>query len=815
MIQNYFKVALRNLVKQRFSSVINVLGLAIGLSACGLITLFVLDELSYDRYHEHADRIHRVHTSFRMGGQGGEYPLAPAPLAHTIRETYPKIESAARLRTERNITIYRAGEAYHEDNVTFADSSLLNVFTLPLLHGDPTTALTQPNVMVISVASARKYFGKNWEASPPLGETLLVGRQKEPYQITGIFDQVPPNSHFHFDVFLSMASLNESRNDAWVSNTNYYTYLLLREGTDALSLQDKINETFQTYVAPQIEQYANTSYEEFLRAGNRFDVMLQPLTDIHLYSDLDIELEANGDIRYVYIFSLIALFLLLIACVNFVNLSTARSAGRAKEVGIRKTLGSARQQLIVQFLVEAILVSFLALLLAVLIAELALPFFNELAGKQLVVHYFQSWYFLPLLIVLVVIIGGLAGGYPAFFLSAFRPASVLKGRLSSGMSGGWLRNGLVVLQFGISIVLITSTVVIYQQLNHIHSKKIGYDKEHVVVVHNAYSLGKQAEAFKQEALRQPGVTAATLTGYLPANSFSFTNNSIFPDKNPSSDHTTTLPWFFVDHDYVPTMGMKMVSGRNFSRDFATDSVALIINQTAARYFFDDENPVGKELSTFKGGPNDGFNTYTVVGVVADFHYSTLREKIKPMVMALGNHRGALSLRVQPEQVATTLATLKEEWGRFVPDSPFEYSFLDERYDDMYQSEQKLGTIFVVFCSLAIFIACLGLFGLSAYTAEQRTKEIGVRKVLGASVGSLVLMFSRDFTKLVLIALLVAVPVAYWLMNRWLDDFAYRITLGIGTFVIAGGLALVIAWFTIGFQSVRAAVANPVDSLRSE
>ena len=815
MLRNYFKIALRNLVKQRFYSVINVLGLAIGLAACLLITMFVLDELSYDRFHKHAARIHRVHTSFQMGGQGGRYPLAAAPLAQTISETYPEIENAVRLRTERNVLIYHDNEAYYEEDVTYADSSLFDVFTLPLLHGDSETALTQPNTVVISAASARKYFGVDGEASSLLGQTLLVGRGKEPYLITGVFDRIPPNSHFHFDVFLSMNSLEASQSNAWVSNTNFYTYLLLRAGTDASALQTKVNETFQTYVAPQIEQYANTSYEEFLRAGNRFDLMLQPLTDIHLYSDLDVELEANGDIRYVYIFSLIALFLLLIACVNFTNLSTARSAGRAKEVGIRKTLGSVRRQLILQFLVEAMLVSFLALLLAVLIAELALPFFNELAGKQLVIRYLQEWYFVPVLIVLVVLIGGLAGGYPAFFLSAFRPAGVLKGRLASGMRGSWLRNGLVVLQFGISMVLITSTVVIYQQLNHIHSKQVGYDKEHVVVIHNAYTLGKQAETFKQEVLRQPGVMAATLTGYLPANAFNFTNNSIFPDKNPSSDHTTTLPWFFVDHDYVPTMGMEIVVGRNFSRDFATDSTALVINETAARYFFNDENPVGKELSTFKGGPNDGFRTYTIVGVVADFHYSTLREKIKPMVMALGNSNGALSLRVQPEQLPTTLATLEEQWERFVSDLPFEYSFLDERFDGMYQSEQKLGTIFTVFCSLAIFIACLGLFGLSAYTAEQRTKEIGIRKVLGASVSSLVLLFSRGFTKLVLVALLVAIPVAYWLMSRWLDDFAYRITLGVGTFLIAGGLALVIAWLTIGFQSVRAAVANPVDALRSE
>lgn len=813
MIKNYFKIALRNLMKQRFYSIINILGLAISLTTCLLITLFVLDELSYDRFNKKADRIQRVHLSYQMGGQSGDYAVAAAPLARTVVETYPEVENAVRFRTQGGYTVYRGENAYREEEVTFADSSLFSVFTLALLHGNPRTALAQPNTLVISATSAQKYFGANWEQSPPLGETLLVGRDKEPYQVTGVFEDVPSNSHFHFGMFLSMPSLEESKQEIWLSN-NFHTYLLLREGTDVAALQTKLNETFETYAAPQIEQYANASYEDFLGAGNYFNYLLQPLTDIHLHSDLSAEIEANGDIRYVYIFSAIALFMLLIACVNFMNLSTARSAGRAKEVGIRKTLGSVRQQLIGQFLVEAMLISFLALLLAILLAEGALPFFNDLAGKQLTIRYLHPWYVLPLLLGVVAIIGLLAGSYPAFFLSAFRPAAVLKGKLAGGLNRSWLRSGLVVLQFGISIVLITGTVVIYQQLNHIRNKKLGYDKEHVLVVHNTYYLGEQAETFKNEALREPGVIAATLTGYLPANAFSNNNNAIFPGKNPESDRTTSLPWFYVDYDYIPTMDMQLAAGRNFSRDFATDSITLIINEAAARYFFDDADPLGQELSSFGEVPGS-FETYTVVGVVQNFHYSTMREKIMPMVIALGGDISALSLRVQPDQVASAVAALEAQWKQFAPDLPFEYSFLDERFNDVYKSEAKLGTIFTVFCSLAIFIACLGLFGLASFTAEQRMKEISIRKVLGASVGSLVLLFSKDFTKLVLIALLLAVPVAYFIMDRWLADFAYRVTLEVSTFLIGGGIALLIAWLTVGFQSVRAAVANPVDSLRSE
>ncbi len=759
MIRNFFKVALRNLRKQRFYSLINIVGLAIGLMACLLISLFVLDELSYDRFHERADRIYRVRLSFSLGGQSGEFALAPSPLAPTLVATYPEIESAVRFRTQGNYNLYRDDQVYQEKDITFADSSLFEVFTIPLLYGDPGTALVEPHTMAISTEAAKKYFGADWEKQPPLGETLLVGREKESYQITGIFEKIPDNSHFHFNVFLSMSSLEESRDDFWVSN-NFYTYLLVREDADVASLETKLKETFETYAAPQIEQYANASYEDFLKSGNRFDYLLQPLTSIHLYSDLQEEIEANGDIRYVYIFGAIAFFLLIIACVNFMNLSTARSAGRAKEVGIRKTFGSARKQLIAQFRTEAVLVSMIALLLALLLSELLLPYFNNLADKQLTIRYFTPWYFLPVLLGVAVLVGLLAGSYPAFFLSAFRPANVL-------------------------------------------------------ILPDTYYLGQQAEAFKNEVLQNPNVRSATFSGYLPAGSISNNNSPLFPDNNPNSEYTTSLNWFYIDHDYIPTMGMEMASGRNFSRDFATDSSAIIINEAAGRYFYPKgENPLGQKLSTFGDSPDKTYS-YTVVGVVRDFNYTTMRQTIKPMVMVLGNNISALSLRIKADQVPQTIAAVEAQWKQMTAGLPFEYSFLDERFAGMYRAEQKLSRIFTVFCGLAIFIACLGLFGLASYTAEQRTKEIGIRKVLGASVLSLVMMFSKDFARLVLISLLIAAPVAYFIMSRWLEDFAYKIDLGPGSFLLAGGMALLIAWLTVSFQSVRAALADPVKSLRSE
>lgn len=738
--------------------------------------------------------------------------MAPAPFARTVVETYPEVESAVRFRSRGDFTIYQNEKVYKEAQIIFADSTLFDVFTIPLLYGNPKAALAQPNTLVISREAVQKYFGNDWENDVPLGKNLLVGREKTSYQVTGIFDKVPDNSHFHFDVFISMSSLDESKEEMWLSN-NFNTYLLIREDADVEALQAKINETFKTYAAPQIKQYAGITMEEFMEGGNKFAYFLQPLTHIHLHSDLVAEFEANSDIKYVYIFSAIAFFILLIACVNFMNLSTARSSGRAKEVGVRKVMGSGRKQLIGQFLVEAIIISLISLAVALIAAEVLLPFFNDMAGKRLSINYIVDWYTIPVLLLIVVIVGLLAGSYPAFFLSAFRPATVLKGKLATGMKSSWLRSTLVVLQFGISIMLIVSTVVVYQQLNHIQHRKLGYDKDHVLVLHNTNYLHTQIEAFKNEVLRNPNIVSATISGYLPANTMSSNSNSIFPNKNPNSEYTTSVPWWYVDHDYIKTMGMQIVEGRDFSRDFATDSSAIIINEAAYRYFDfdkDPEGPIGKVLSQFGDSPEE-ILSYKVIGVVKDFHYNSMRQKIMPLVIVLGNDASAMSFQITSEDIPGTIAALEAHWKSFAPDFPFEYTFMDDRFSNMYTAEQKVGKIFTIFCSLAILIACLGLFGLASYTAEQRTKEIGIRKVLGASVWSVIMMFSKDFTKLVLIALLMAVPISYYAMNQWLEDFAYRIDIGPLVFVIAG----IVAWITVSFQSFKAATTNPVESLRSE
>ncbi len=816
MLKSYFKIAVRNLLKQRFYSIINILGLSVGLMACLLIALFVADELSYDTYNKNADRIYRTDLYGRLGGQESHYAVAPAPMARTLADVYPEIENTVRFRGMGDFTIQQGENTYKETRIIFADSSLFDVFTIPLLYGNPATALRKPNTMVISKATAKKYFGSQWERDVPIGKTLLVGREKIAYQVTGIFDKIPDNAHFHFALFLSLASLDESREDMWLNN-NFNTYLLLQEGTDVGELEAKINQTVDTYVAPQIQQFSGASMEEFRAAGNTFEYSLMPLTDIHLHSNLGAEFEANSDIAYVYIFSVIAFFILLIACVNFMNLSTARSSGRAKEVGVRKVLGSDRRQLIIQFLIEAVLISFLSLAIAIILSEALLPFFNTLSGKHLSTNYIEHWYLMPTLLATAGLVGLLAGSYPAFFLSGFSPATVLKGKLATGMKSNWLRSSLVVLQFGISITLIVSTVVVYQQLNHIQNMKLGYDKEHVVVLNNTYSLDKQTEAFKNEALRNPDILSVTVSGYLPANTISSNSSYIFPGNNPDSEYGTSLPWWSVDYDYIKTMGMEMAEGRNFSREFATDSTAIVINEAAWRFFDFDKDPdkgIGKMLSDFGKTPKD-VKSYKVIGVVRDFHYATMHQEIMPMVMILDDNASAMSFRIKGNEVPNTIAALEAQWKRFAPGVPFEYSFMDERFSGMYRSEQQVGQIFTVCCSLAILIACLGLFGLAAYTAEQRTKEIGIRKVLGASVWSVVMMFSKEFTRLVVIALLVAIPIAYFAMNRWLEDFAYRISIGPAVFIIAGVLALLLAWITVSFQSFRAANNDPVKSLRSE
>jgi putative ABC transport system permease protein len=808
MFRNYLKIAFRNLWKNKGFSAINILGLSVGIATCLLITLYVADELSYDKYNDKASRIYRVNVDLKFGGAEQKFAVAAAPLAFTMVKEYPQIENAVRFRGYGPSVIKKGDQNIKEDRIIFADSTLFFVFTLPMISGDPKTALTEPNAVVITKSMATKYFDK----INPIGKVLRFDNKND-YKVTGVIKDVPKNSHFNYDFFVSLSGSDESRNDIWPS-FNFNTYFLLRKDVDPKLIIAKMQETTQKYMWPQVQQMMKVDAEEFKRSGNYVNLSLIPLTDIHLHSDRIAELSANIDIQIVYIFSLVAVFILLIACINFMNLSTARSANRAKEVGVRKVLGTQRSNLVSQFLTESVLMSLLSFIVATLIAFLLMPFFNQLASKQLSLSPVEHPVLFPALMGLAVLVGLLAGSYPAFYLSAFKPIEVLKGKLQSGFKNSYLRSSLVVFQFAVSITLIIGTIIIYDQLMFIQNKKLGFNKEQVLIVKNAYVLANQSEVFKNEVSKFKEVQTASLSGYLPVPS-SRSDQPFFPEGEINTERAVSMQYWPIDHNYIKTLGMEIKNGRNFSKDFLTDSSGVLINESAAK-LFGFKDAVGKKITSFKdvNHPEDK-STYTILGVVRNFHFESLRQNIGALCMYLGPSTDAIAFRLNGENIAATVKNIEALWKKMAPSEPFTYSFLNEDFNRMYESEQRSGKIFISFAILAILIACLGLFGLATYAAEQRTKEIGIRKVLGATVGSIANMLSRDFLKLVIIAALLAFPLAWWAMHTWLQNFAYRIDISWWVFVIAGMIAILIALFTISFKAIKAALANPVKSLRTE
>jgi len=809
MLMNYFKSAIRNITRRKGYSLINITGLAIGMACCLLILMVVNDELSYDNYNEKADRIYRIAASYRYGGREFNNATASAPMAKTLVDDYPEVEDAVRFRNKGSYIIQYGDNSFKERRVIFSDPTLFNIFTIPLLEGDPKTALKEPYTLVLSRKAAEKYFGKE----NPVGKIVKFNNTDD-YRVTGIFDRIPHHSHFHFDVIASLASLEESREQKWLSD-NFNTYLLLKQNADPKTLEAKFPGLIKKYMASHLERLIRKSLDKEIESGNiKILFYLQPLRDIHLHSDLVAELEPNSDIKYVYIFSVIAFFILVIASINFMNLSTARSAGRAKEVGIRKVLGSVRRQLIGQFLTESTILSMISMLLALVLINLVLPYFNHLSGKELAISDNYSGAMLLSIFVITLLTGLLAGFYPAFFISAFQPIRVLKGQLKSGLKSGWLRSGLVVFQFATSIVLIIGTLVVINQLNYIQNKKLGFDKNQVFILHNANLLEQQAETFKNEMLKNPQIKHATISSYLPVPSTRY-STAVFPEGQRDNKNSTSMQTWAVDHDYITTMGMKVEQGRDFSRRFSTDHSAVIINQRAVKQFGWD-NPLGKRLDTIIN--ENKTVTYTVIGVIEDFHFDSLRNTIAPLLLFLHENNESndfISFRVNTDNISGAIVLFREKWNHFLPAQPFEYSFLDESFYDVYRTEQGLGKIFGTFALLAIFIGCLGLFGLAAFISEQRTKEIGIRKVLGASISSIIRLLSTEFIILVGIANMIAWPAAYFIMNQWLQEFAYKTSLSIWTFLAAGMTALIIALLTISYQSVKAALADPVKSIQYE
>ncbi|WP_353723269.1 ABC transporter permease [Dyadobacter sp. 676] len=803
-------MAWRNLVRNRVFSAINISGLAIGLASCMLISLYVIDELSFDRFHEKSGRIFRA--TFKGTMQGGVINESHAmpPTAAALKADYPEVLEATRLRQGGRPLVLLNGKIYNDEKLAFVDSNFFSVFTLPFIQGNSRNALLEPNTIVLSETTARKYFGK----TDVLGRIVTFKDWKQTYRVTGVMKDIPSNSHFRFDLLGSMATLAEAKSTSWMTS-EFFTYLVLPEGYDYKKLEAKLPATVDKYISPQLKQSMGVTMAEFRQQGNNLELRLQPLTDIHLHSDFQYDLDANGDITYVYIFGAVALMMLLIACINFMNLSTAGSSKRAREVGVRKVMGSEKSELVWQFLMESTLLTSLALVLAILLAAMALPLFNGLSGKNLSLRWDAVPGLIPSLIGFGLFVGIFAGSYPAFFLSSFKPIAVLKGgasviKLSSGRSIS-LRSGLVVFQFIMSIVLIVGTTVVYRQLQFIRNKKLGYNKDQVVVI-PSWALGKNTETFRQALMQDSRVERVSLSGYVPAGPSDNNNFTVNPDGQ--ADRIVKTLRYEIDYDYIPTLGMEMARGRNFSKEYGTDSSGIIINETAVRHFGWTPGSALDRIITRNDNAGKK-TTYRVIGVVKDFHFRSMHEQIGPLVMTLSNGWGWMMVKTRGAEVSGLLASMKRNWDSFHPDMRFSYTFLDERFNETYKAEQKTGQILGTFAGLTIFVACLGLFGLATFTAEQRTKEIGVRKVLGASVAGIIALLSRDFMKLVLIALMIATPAGWWLMDRWLQEFAYKIDLTWWIFALAGAVAVLVALITISYQSVRAALMNPVQSLRSE
>ena len=807
MIKNYIKTAFRSLMKNKGFTFINVFGLALGLATCLLIVFYVFDELSYDRFNTNADRIYRINTDIKFGGSANSYAVAPAVAAGALKIDFPEIEQVARFRQVGGNQVKKGTQDIQEDNMIYADNTILGIFTLPVVSGSAANALVNPHNVVITERMAKKYFNR----TNVTGEVLTFN-DTSLYKITAVIKDLPLQSHFNFDFFISMPTLSESRDLNWLSN-NFNTYVLLKPGVDPKVVDAKFSGFLRRHAGPQMQGILHQDFDAFEKAGNYFKFSLFPLKKIHLYSNTIAELGANGNIVYVYIFSAIAIFILLIACVNFMNLSTARSSNRAREVGVRKVLGSSRSYLIAQFLTESILVTLIGAVIAVFLAWLLLPVFNQLSGKELAVTPQVISWLVPSLVIIVIVIGCLAGSYPALFLSGFQPIEVLKGKLAAGFKGGTLRSFMVVFQFSISIFLIIGTLVIYNQLNYIQGKDLGYSRDHILIVKNTAMLGTAAKTFKQEVKQLSGVENATLTMALPNMGYG-SSDVIFKDPVIDPKRAVITQIWPVDEDYSNTLGIKMLKGRFFSKDMATDSAGLVINESAAK-MLGFVNPLNQDLYSPADNMAKKLNKQHIIGVMKDFNFRSLRENVTPMMFRLNEDRGALSIRIKSANVSLVLSQIKNKWKGLSPNQQFTYSFMEEDFDAIYRSEQRMGKISISFTSLAIIIACLGLFGLAAYSAEQRTKEIGIRKVLGASMSVIVGMLTKDFIKLVVIAILIASPFGWWAMHGWLQTFAYRINISWWIIAAAGLTAVVIAFITISFQSIKAALTNPVKSLKSE
>ncbi len=806
---SYIKVAFRSLIKQRLYAFINIVGLAIGVTTCILILMFVDYERSFDRFHGSADNIYRLNLEGKLGDNEFRMTNSAAPAGPTMLEEYPEVVNYTRIRNTGFPVLRYEDKVFSEERWFQADSTVFDVFTIPMVLGDPKTALTQPFSVVITERMAKKYFGD----VDPLGKVLNSDNRTD-FTVTGVVQEFPDNSHWHFDFLGSMVSYNPDRNANWLSN-NFQTYLLLADGASAAEFEAKFPDLIKKYVGPEVQQFLGISFDQLVERGDAYAFFLTPLTDIHLYSQLLGEFEVNGDGQTVKIFGYIAIFILLLACINYMNLSTARSMSRAREIGIRKTLGGTRRQIIIQFLAESIFVTFIAFSLAIVMVQSILPWFAELIDTPLTLSLSD----LPIILLWVIPVGLLAGSYPAFLLSSFNPLKVLKGNTVTSKGGNWLRNGLVIFQFSVSVTLLISTMIIRDQLNFIQTKDLGLNPDNLLIVEKTDDIGRTIQAFKASLRDDPGAIIVSNSTVIPGNEDGVNGNASTMVVN-GVEETRLVASFLVDHDYADVYELSMAEGRFFSRERGSDTNGVILNQAAVKAF-GVEDPVGKDLLTFfRRDPVP----IEIIGVVEDYHFESPQNEIRPMAMFLMGDGTArfrpnwgkfVTVKYDPNRLEGILAHIENTWKNYAGEQALEYSHFDELYAELYRTERQSADIVLLFAGLAIFIATLGLLGLASFNAEKRTKEIGIRKVLGASVANVLLLLSKDTLKLMVIAVALAIPLAYYAMGEWLQNYAYRIDMSILIFVGASLIAMVVAVFTVAWQSYQAAVANPVKSLRYE
>jgi putative ABC transport system permease protein len=817
MFRNYLKVAVRNLLKRKGFTLINILGLATGMAVCLLIVLFIRSELSYDDFHQHADRIYRVVLERKYPERMSPYAIIPSSIGPAMQKEFPEVSMCTGLLNfagNNNVYLKVGDQLFEEPHILIADSNFFRVFTTTLLEGDTADALAKPNMAVINETTAKKMFGSVSKAMGQYFET--DGKQR--FTISGVCKDWPENSHQQFNVLISLGSFPFARQQNYTGFSTW-TYLLLKPGANPDGLDAKFPSIIRKYVAGDIARSFNMSYEAFVAAGNGYHYYLQPLQKIHLISDMEAEAKPNGSMRAVYIFAVVAIFILGIAGINFINLSTARSMERAKEVGIRKTFGSEKQSLIFQFLMESVLVSLLSIIVALGFIVLLLPLFNRMSDKDLSAMAFFNPLVLLGLLAFGVVVGMLAGLYPAFVLSSFSPIKVLKGKFKSSRYGTALRNGLVIFQFAISIILIISTIIVNRQMQYMLGDKLGFKKDHVIEIQRGDLLNEKARAFRNELLGIAGVENVTGTTSMPGDDgfFGVTWQPV------GSKESMTGKGIIVDDQFAKTLGLEIKEGRFFSKEYPTDSLGLVLNEKAVSALGLKGQVIGARLTTTDGNlnprPVDSPYYYTIVGVVKDFHYQTLHQSIAPLIFTSSarfrDFAPTVTVRIKGDNFSSTVKSVEHVWHDFVPEKPFHYTFLDQNLAAQYRAEQTTQRVFTVFSILAIFIACIGLLGLAAYATQQRIREISIRKVLGASAGTIIGMLSRDFLKLVTISALVAFPLAWLGMHSWLQSFAYRVGLSWWIFVLAWVLSLAITMLTISFQAIRAARTNPVKTLRSE